>query len=67
VHEEKSNKLNAILNSKQQLRYGRVESKELILKLLKLGKKRKEIANELNRNISTIDHHIRFLKKQEKI
>ncbi|KHO47417.1 MAG: hypothetical protein QT00_C0002G0069 [archaeon GW2011_AR5] len=64
IHKEKANKLESILNSKQIPHYGQVESKELVINLLKSGRKRTEIAKELNRNISTIDYHIRILRQK---
>lgn len=64
VHEAKFIKLDLMLKSKHRNCYGHEESKSLVLAALKKGKKRKEIASELNRSIKTIDYHIHILKQR---
>ncbi len=64
IHSKKSEKLNRSIDSKQRIRYGHEESKELVLKALKSGMRRKEIAAKLNRKLNTIDYHIKVLKNK---
>lgn len=62
-HPEKSLKMKQILESPQKIRFGQEESKRLVLDLLNEGKNRMEIARNLNRNVSTVDYHIRILRR----
>jgi transposase len=63
LHSEKSVKLKQILESPQRKNYGNEESKELLLKAFLSGQTRLEMAKSLNRSISTVDYHIRTLKR----